>query len=182
MNEFVEACRLEWRRLGVPDAVANEMAADLEADLAEAAAEGASPQDVLGTAAFDPRSFAASWAAERGLIPAAAPAPRPRRRLWLPAAIAAFAALALVGLLLLVASPSASVRVAVGPAAARVAIFQLHRPARLRALPRFRFVAPRIAAVELQHARRRVWWIGLTALLVGVGGTIATAALWFRTR
>ena len=68
MNKFVEECRHEWKRLGVPDAVANEMAADLEADLAEAEAEGASAEDVLGSAVFDARSFAASWAAERGVI------------------------------------------------------------------------------------------------------------------
>ena len=31
MNEFIEECRREWRRLGVPDPIANEMAADLAA-------------------------------------------------------------------------------------------------------------------------------------------------------
>jgi hypothetical protein len=178
VNGFVEECRREWSRLGVSDSVANEMAADLEADLAEAAAEGASPEDVLGTAAFDPRSFAVSWAAERGVIPAAAAAPRPSGRL--PVAIAAFAAVAIVGLLLVLASPSGSVRVAVAPTAARVAIFPLPRP--VRALPHFRVVAPRIAAVELGRARRRLWWIGLTALVVGAAGTIATSATWLRTR
>lgn len=68
MNEFVEECRREWRRLRVPDSVANEMAADLQADLDEAEAEGASAESVLGRGAFDPRSFAASWAVERGVI------------------------------------------------------------------------------------------------------------------
>ncbi len=63
MNEFVDECRREWRRLGVPDPVANEMAADLTADLEEAEAEGGSPEDVLGNSAFDPRRFAAAWAA-----------------------------------------------------------------------------------------------------------------------
>ena len=33
MSEFVDECRREWHRLGVPDPVANEMAADLTADL-----------------------------------------------------------------------------------------------------------------------------------------------------
>ena len=60
MNEFVDECRREWRRLGVPDPVANEMAADLTADLEEAEAEGGSPEDVLGNSAFDPRRFAGS--------------------------------------------------------------------------------------------------------------------------
>ena len=72
MSEFVEECRQEWRRLGVADAVANEMAADLTADLQEAEADGASAEEVLGSGAFDPRAFAASWAAERGVIQARA--------------------------------------------------------------------------------------------------------------
>ena len=50
------------------EAVSNEMAADLTADLAEAEAEGASPEEVLGNGVFDARSFAASWAIERGII------------------------------------------------------------------------------------------------------------------
>jgi hypothetical protein len=78
VNEFVDECRREWRRLRVPDPVANEMAADLEADLQEAEAEGATAEDVLGAAAFDPRPFAASWAAERGVIPP--PLATPARR------------------------------------------------------------------------------------------------------
>jgi hypothetical protein len=49
VNDFVEECRREWRRLRVPDRVANEMAADLKADLDEAEAEGASPEAVLGS-------------------------------------------------------------------------------------------------------------------------------------
>ncbi|HWH12132.1 MAG TPA: hypothetical protein VG165_13465 [Solirubrobacteraceae bacterium] len=68
MSEFVDECRREWKRLRVPDPIANEMAADLAADLQEAEAEGASPEQVLGSEAFDPRSFAASWAAARGVM------------------------------------------------------------------------------------------------------------------
>ena len=68
MSSFVDECRKEWGRLGVPEAEANEMAADLEADLAEAKAEGVSPEEVLGNGYFDPRSFAASWAASRGFV------------------------------------------------------------------------------------------------------------------
>lgn len=99
MSGFVEECRREWRRLRVPDAVANEMAADLTADLAEAEAEGASIEDVLGNSAFDPRSFAAAWAGERAVSrPPAASAGSPSRWLWL-AAVAAFG-LALVGALM----------------------------------------------------------------------------------
>jgi hypothetical protein len=81
VNEFVEECRREWRRLGVPDAVANEMAADLTADLEEADAEGGSPEDVLGNSAFDPRRFAAAWAVARGVT---GQPPLDRPSLWRP--------------------------------------------------------------------------------------------------
>jgi hypothetical protein len=74
MSSFVDECRKEWSRLGVPEAEANEMAADLEADLAEAKAEGVSPEEVLGNGYFDPRSFAASWAASRGFVRSTRPA------------------------------------------------------------------------------------------------------------
>ena len=67
MIEFVEECRREWRRLGVPDPIANEMAHDLTADIEEAEAEGGSAEDVLGNSLFDPRRFAASWANTRGV-------------------------------------------------------------------------------------------------------------------
>src|SRR6266498_1628382 len=70
VSQFVEECPREWKRLRVPDSVANEMAADLAADLKEAEAEGASAEDVLGSGAFDPRAFAGSWAGERGVIQA----------------------------------------------------------------------------------------------------------------
>ena len=42
MSEFVEQCRREWKRLGVADPLAEEMAADLASDLEEAEAEGVS--------------------------------------------------------------------------------------------------------------------------------------------
>lgn len=69
MSEFVEQCRGEWRRIGVADPLAEEMAADLTSDLEEAEAEGVSVDELLGSDASDPRSFAAAWAAERGIIP-----------------------------------------------------------------------------------------------------------------
>jgi hypothetical protein len=71
MNDFVEQCLHEWRRIGVPDAVANEMAADLDADLKDAAADDVAPEEVLGNGIFDALSFARSWAAARGVIPPA---------------------------------------------------------------------------------------------------------------
>lgn len=109
MNDFVEQCRREWKRLRVPAQVADEMAADLAADLKEAEAEGASVEEVLGSGATDARSFAASWAAERGVIPP----PRltaglPRRALMLVAITALTAVTAIGAALVIFASPDAS--------------------------------------------------------------------------
>jgi hypothetical protein len=74
------------------------MADDLAADLREAEADGAFPEEVLGDGAADPRAFAAAWARERGLV-------RPRRsdRLRTRGALlggVAFVALLVVGALL----------------------------------------------------------------------------------
>jgi hypothetical protein len=93
MSDFVEQCRREWRRLGVPDPLAEEMAADLATDLREAETEGVSAEEFLGSSAFDPRSFAASWAAERGIIPIPPSRRDPRRR---PLVLMAFTALAAI--------------------------------------------------------------------------------------
>jgi hypothetical protein len=110
MSDFVDQCRREWRRLGVPDPLAEEMAADLAADLAEAEADGVSAEALLGRSVFDPRSFAASWAAERGIIPEAPTRENARRR---PLALAAFTAVAaltaiVAALLLLTGEPRVS--------------------------------------------------------------------------
>jgi hypothetical protein len=113
VSQFVEECRREWKRLRVPDAIANEMAADLEADLDEAAAEGASPEDVLGSAVFDPRAFAASWAVERGVIELRpVHAERPAKRPLMLAAIAASALVAVLGAALTILSSSGTAEVA----------------------------------------------------------------------
>jgi len=93
MSEFVEQCRREWRRLGVADPLAEEMAADLASDLEEAEAEGVSAADYLGASASDPRSFAASWASERGIIPGPSGREKGGRR---PRALVAFTALAAI--------------------------------------------------------------------------------------
>ncbi len=110
MIEFIEQCRGEWKRLGVPDPIANEMAADLTADIEEAQAEGGSAEDVLGDSLFDPRRFAAAWAGARGVIAPADPGPvgpfplpgRERSRWYRPAAALALAAA--VGLVALAAA------------------------------------------------------------------------------
>lgn len=96
MSDFLQQCRREWERLGVPDAVANEMAADLAADLADAQAEGVSAEEVLGTGVFDPRAFAAAWASERGVIPAA---PGPRDVSRKPLVLVGLATFMVIGLL-----------------------------------------------------------------------------------
>ena len=79
MSAFVEECRQEWKRLGVPERLAEEMATELESDLAEAEADGVSAAELLGES--DPRRFATTWARERGLV-AEPPPQKRRRRVW----------------------------------------------------------------------------------------------------
>lgn len=79
MTTYVKECRQEWKRLGVPDLLAEEMAMELESDLAEAQADGVSVTEILGES--DPRRFAANWASERGLVSEPAP-PQKQRRVW----------------------------------------------------------------------------------------------------
>jgi hypothetical protein len=112
VNGFVDACRREWKRIGVDDAVANEMAADLEADLAEAEADGVAPEEVLGNAVFDAPSFAASWAAARGVVTSAPTPPGSARRWVLAGGAAVSLVLVVVGVVLLGPIQRASVAVA----------------------------------------------------------------------
>jgi len=114
MTDFLEQCRDQWRRLGVPEQVAEEMAADLASDVAEAEADGISAEELLGS---DPRSFAASLAAERGVAPAPSSPGKPRRRR--PFALVAFTVVAAIVLIfaargLLTGQPRATL-VATGP-------------------------------------------------------------------
>lgn len=92
MTAFVEECCQEWKRLGVPDVIAEEMATELETDLAEAEADGVPAAELLGET--DAPRFAAAWATERGLV--ADPPPKNRRRLWI--GLAAGAVLLVVAL------------------------------------------------------------------------------------
>ncbi len=96
MTAYVEECRHEWKRLGVPDSMADEMAAELEADLAEAEADGVSAAEMLGES--DPRRFAANWASERGLVAEAAPKKRGRRWLWAAGFVLALVFVVVLGL------------------------------------------------------------------------------------
>jgi hypothetical protein len=110
MSDFVDQCRQEWKRLGVPDPLADEMAADLASDLGEAEAEGISPEQFLGSSAFDPRSFAASWATERGVVPLPGSPGSARPKPLALVVLTALAALALIvsALLLLTGEPKVS--------------------------------------------------------------------------
>jgi hypothetical protein len=112
MSEFVEQCRREWKRLGVPDPLAEEMATDLASDLGEAEAEGVSAEELLGSSVFDPRSFAATWAAERGIIRKPPSGGATRRK---PVSLVAFTATATIALivaavLLLTGEPKLTLR------------------------------------------------------------------------
>jgi hypothetical protein len=161
VNDFVDKCRREWRRLRVPEAIANEMAADIQADLAEAEAEGVTPEEVLGNGVFDPRSFAASWAAERGVIPAAPSTGTNPKRPFILAAIAALAVIAVTG--------------------AALAIFARPESVAMVPSPRPRFSPPPDMSQAL-HARlsaldaRR---IGSILLLLSLVAIALSAVYWF---
>jgi hypothetical protein len=112
MSDFVQQCRAEWTRLGVPGAPVEEMAAELASDLGEAESEGLSAEEVLGRDASDPRAFAASWAAERGIVPEPPSRGHTRRR---PRFLVAFTAvtgiaLAVAVLLLATGEPTVALR------------------------------------------------------------------------
>lgn len=79
MTDVVRTCRRTWRRLGVTRAASAELAAELSADLDQAAADGIDPVAYVG----DARELAIDWATARGLVGA-----RPR---LLTAALAATA-------------------------------------------------------------------------------------------
>jgi hypothetical protein len=170
MSDFVEQCRREWRRLGVPDPLAEEMAADLAADLREAEAEGVSAEEFLGSSVFDPRSFAASWAAERGIIPVPRSRGSARRR---PLVLVAFTALAAIttivaALLLLTGEPRVSL------VASRTARPDLPSPP----------VVPPGAGRQVLHANTSapVEWILLFLAIVALGFAAWLWSSWSRSR
>jgi len=175
VNEFIEECRREWRRLLVPEPIANEMAADLEADLTEAEAEGATPEDVLGSGAFDPRSFAALWAAERGVSqPPPTPAPNevlpvPQRgRRWRPGLLAIAAGsgvIAFFGAALVVHHVRSS-RAIAAPFGPRLPI-----PPRLLIPPPF--ARSRVFPLSV-HVAAAVPTLGLLLILLGIIGVALT--------
>ncbi len=182
MNEFVEECRREWRRLGVPDPIANEMAADLTADIEEAEAEGGSAEDVLGSSAFDPRRFAASWAVARGVTGPLAP--DRMRRQWpvLAISVTVFATLtAMAAVALAVGRHSAAVAAPVRRILAGPRLPQLFGPGPVA--PPFRYFVP-----GPPFALRDIGGFDILALIlllvavVGLGIAILYWSPWCRRR
>jgi hypothetical protein len=179
VSPFVEECLREWKRLGVPEPVANEMAADLAADLAEAEADGTSPEEVLGSGAFDARSFAAAWARERGVVPAAPPvgaAPRRRRRRLMPALVGLFALIALVGAVLAIRGnppPNLNVRVALSAGGGPPKVHFWHAAPRPGTLPGAVLVPP-----SGQGSEVKVRPIGIVLLIVGLVGGVVSLIVW----
>jgi hypothetical protein len=176
VSDFVEECRREWRRLGVPDPVANEMAADLTVDLEEAEAEGGSAEDVLGNSAFDPRRFAAAWAAARGVTSAPTPYRPPPWRTPIAIALSVVVGVLTIGagLALAVGRSSSSVAFAAQRAAAVPGSIRLFAPGSGRivgpGLPPT-FVGTHIAGVD-------VYPLALILFIVGVLG-LALLAVWY---
>lgn len=159
MNHFIEECRREWRRMRVPKPVADDMAAELENDLTEAAAEGVTAEELLGA----PRAFAATWAAARGI--------RRRRPVFLIAAIAALLALALSGAgLALFGGASRTVRAA-GPRTLLV------RPAPAPDPTAVRIWVSGPRSVESMTTEHHTRLIGVVLLIVGLSGTTILSLL-----
>jgi hypothetical protein len=173
-REFVEQCRKEWKRLGVPPAVAEEMAVDLEADLSEAAGEGASAEQVLGNGAFDARTFAASWASARGLVRPGARLLSGTAQLWgLVASTAVSVFMILVGLAALASGSADAFAVAV-----------VRRPAGVPfsgppgGTRRFAEVGPVPAQVSVAHGPLHLG--GFFLLALGLIGLALSIYLWLR--
>ncbi len=166
MSQFVDVCRREWGRLGVPEGVANEMAEDLEADLAEARADGVSPEEVLGNGYFDAKSFAASWATARGVVRSAS---RDRSAVRIHSLVLALSALvaavvAGAGLLILARPRFGSQAMAAAPVGQRFS-----RPVPPILVNPHHFLAGPASALDP---------LGVVLLLVGLIGFVATLWIW----
>ncbi|MDT0460629.1 hypothetical protein RM550_33725 [Streptomyces sp. DSM 41527] len=66
VEDAIDQATKTWRRLGIEQDAADEMAEELAADLTAAASDGRSVTDYIGG---DLDALATSWAAERGLLP-----------------------------------------------------------------------------------------------------------------
>jgi hypothetical protein len=179
VNEYVAECRREWKRLGVSSSMADEMAAELEADLDEAP----SLDEVLGSDATDAHAFARRWAIERGVVPT----PRRGLRAGVAAALAAFALAAIAGALLMIfSSPSHSEPFAV----AKLPQLGPVGPQRVWTGPPLRLTVEPVAAVAIQAAPPPLLrlvpiddsgvdadTVGLVLLIVGLAGFLPLALL-----
>jgi hypothetical protein len=174
MSDFVEQCRAEWKRLGVPDPLAEEMATDLTSDLAAAEADGVSAEEFLGSSYFDPRSFASSWAKERGVIPDPPLCRGANRRPRLLFAFTALAALTVIvtTLLLLTGQPKVSLVATKAP--------RLHgvRPPAVFVLP----PGTQRQVVASASASAPVEWILLFLAVIALGFAAWLWANWHRSR
>ena len=152
MSDFVEQCRQEWKRLGVPEPLAEEMASDLASDLREAEADGVSAEELLGSSAFDPRSFAATWAAERGIIPQPPSRRNARRRPLVLVAFTAFAATAMIvtALLLLTGEPKVTLVKSTALRDTRARPQPISRPKHKHGRP------DRVDPADVRHRRARL--------------------------
>jgi hypothetical protein len=164
MSDFLDDCRREWRRLRVPDPIAEEMAADLAADLEQARVEGVAAEEVLGTGVFDPRGFAADWATQRGVIPDSLPPSRPRRR-WL--ALAGFAC--------------SAVLIALGAAMAVLAFHGANVAGVARAASPTHLVSPIQGFTHpVGPPAPDLRPLALALLAIGLLGVASTTVLWIR--
>jgi hypothetical protein len=178
VNEFVERCRREWKRLGVSSGVADEMATELAGDLEEG-----TPEEVLGRDAADAQSFARAWAAERGVI-------RRRHRfarIGIPVGTLASVAAAVAGAVLLFdASRSESQRLAVDTTPQIVTVgpqrVWVRSPLRVITWSPTR-VAVRVAPPSLLGGRaadesQTSLTLGLGLLVAGLAGVVLVAGFW----
>jgi hypothetical protein len=172
MSEFVEQCRREWRRLNVPDPLAEEMAADLASDLEEAEAEGVTAEELLGSSASDPRTFAASWAAERGIIPEPPSRGKTRRRPRLLVAFTALAAITVIvaALLLLTGQPKVSL------------VAHSATPPHFVSPPAGSVLPPGAGGQIQASAAAPIEWILLFLAIVALGFAAWLWSSWGRTR
>ena len=167
MSDFVEQCRREWKRLGVSDPLADEMAADLASDLSEAEADGVSVQELLGGSAFDPPSFAAAWAAERGIIPEQSSQTTNRRR---PLFLTAFTAISAIALIV------AAALLLTGEPKLTLATSGTRPPHLLAPFP------PGVGHVQSTSASTPVEWILLVLAVIALAFAVRLWSNWSRSR
>jgi hypothetical protein len=162
----MEECRREWRRLRVPKSVADDMATELETDLAEAATEGVTAEELVGR---DARSFAQSWAAERRVTRSS------RKKRVVLALLAVLVCLAVVGATLAIVDGSSSasekpVTVVFPPPPGRGQVWVNADPS----------VVQIVSREELSQGGTRT--LGFILLAAGLGGAVAVTAASLTTR